>query len=931
MGCFASPFEGDYLKLYRFILIESDVKNIGQNPYYLISTDTIPIFIKIINESKILEYKHNQSRDLFNAYERNLFSSLESYTLEKNIKIFYNFEECRNLANENNEKGNEFIIVDQHFLDIMQIEKEKAKSVLINYDKNKDGYSIYFQESELNLGLEFKKTGICRFINQTNISKMSKFPSINYSNNNEIPIIKQNDKQEYINPIYDHRNQDKSQNRQIKENGINNSNNFNNRDKVNNRNLNLNRDKQVNNKLNENGFLSNNLNKNINNNFINYANNDNNNFEPNFNPNLISNSNNNINNNLNIGNSINNNNINNSNNNINISNNININQNNNIIFNNVNNNQNNNMVMSNDMNIRNNIQNISNNNINMNNNQNNNFNNMNMSNDMNFNQNNNNLNNFNNNQNNNFNNINIVNNVNINNQNDNFNNMDLNNNQNNKFNLNNNEINMMNNLMNNNNINMLININRNNSMNNMQLFQQNQQLAMDMNNLQIKINNSVDSKMNQPINNNIFMQNNNNQQFMNNKINNLPNSFNNFNNMNMMNNNMKLMNNVQQPPFNNNNQNGFTNNLQLTNNNMNKAYLIEILKFPEPPLIGLENIGATCYMNATLQCLSNINLLTGFFLFNKNYFSNISYQSPEKPISKAFSDVIYHLWNPNEPNKYYAPHYFKNVLSSKNKLFEGIQANDSKDLLIYLFEEIHKELNILKNNKEIEQEISDQKNAELELIKSREFYFQNNKSIITDLFYFDQCNITTCMNCGAVLYNFSMQNVLIFPLEKTRLYKVEKGEFFEYVNLKDCFDCHINPEQSQQGNVFYCNTCHQESRYILQNKISSFPEILTIVLNRGTHLEFDVEFMITYLLDFVDEYLIKLNSNKQDLGTKYELIGIIIHTGNSGMDGHFFTYCRSPVNKKWYWFNDAMVKRIKDPIAEIRGIPYLLFYQKTKK
>ena len=931
MGCFASPFEGDYLKLYRFILIESDVKNIGQNPYYLISTDSIPIFIKIINESKILEYKNNPSKDLVDAYEKNLIYSLESYALEKNIKIYYNFEECRNLANDNNEKGNEFIIVEKQYLDIMQIEKEKGKFVLINYEKNNDGYSIYFQEPKLNLGFEFKKPGICKFINQTNISKMNKFPSINYSNNNEIlHIVKQNDKQEYINPIYDHRNQDKSQNGQIKENGINNSNNFNNRDKVNNRNLNLNRDKQVNNKLNENGFLSNNLNKNINNNFINYANNDNNNFEPNFNPNLISNSNNNINNNLNIGNSINNN-INNSNNNINISNNININQNNNIIFNSVNNNQNNNMVMSNDMNIRNNIQNISNNNINMNNNHNNNFNNMNMSNDMNFNQNNNNLNNFNNNQNNNFNNINIVNNVNINNQNDNFNNMDLNNNQNNKFNLNNNEINMMNNLMNNNNINMLININRNNSMNNMQLFQQNQQLAMDMNNLQIKINNSVDSKMNQP-NNNIFMQNDNNQQFMNNKINNLPNSFNSFNNMNMMNNNMNMMNNVQQPPFNNNNQNGFNNNLQLTNNNnMNKAYLIEILKFPEPPLIGLENIGATCYMNATLQCLSNINLLTGFFLFNKNYFSNISYQSPEKPISKAFSDVIYHLWNPNEPNKYYAPHYFKNVLSSKNKLFEGIQANDSKDLLIYLFEEIHKELNTLKNNKEIEQEISDQKNAELELIKSREFYFQNNKSIITDLFYFDQCNITTCMNCGAVLYNFSMQNVLIFPLEKTRLYKVEKGEFFQYVNLKDCFDCHTNPEQSQQGNVFYCNTCHQESRYILQNKISSFPEILTIVLNRGTHLEFDVEFMITYLLDFVDEYLIKLNSNKQDLGTKYELIGIIIHTGNSGMDGHFFTYCKSPVNKKWYWFNDSIVQGIEDPIAEIRGIPYLLFYQKTKK
>ena len=88
--------------------------------------------------------------------------------------------------------------------------------------------------------------------------------------------------------------------------------------------------------------------------------------------------------------------------------------------------------------------------------------------------------------------------------------------------------------------------------------------------------------------------------------------------------------------------------------------------------------------------------------------------------------------------------------------------------------------------------------------------------------------------------------------------------------------------------------------------------------------------MISYILDDLDEYLIKLNCNNQYLGTRYELIGIIIHTGNSGMDGHFFTYCKSPVNRKWYWFNDAIVQRINDPIQEIRGIPYLLFYQKIK-
>ena len=35
--------------------------------------------------------------------------------------------------------------------------------------------------------------------------------------------------------------------------------------------------------------------------------------------------------------------------------------------------------------------------------------------------------------------------------------------------------------------------------------------------------------------------------------------------------------------------------------------------------VGLENVGATCYMNATLQCLINIDLLTRYFLTETNY------------------------------------------------------------------------------------------------------------------------------------------------------------------------------------------------------------------------------------------------------------------------------------------------------------------------
>ena len=908
MGCAGyKELNTDYFLLYKNMIIISDYKDIINNfEVYLISTESIPNLIKLVEESKILENKNEQNEKLLSIYQRNLFEKFKHYELDKNIKIYNDFTLCKDLAGGYNEKDNSFIIVDKLFLLKMRVGyNEFNKYVLMNYDKKMKIKTIFFPNEDLYLNFDCIKTGIYKFIIPMNDSDENIEKSA--CNNKEKKIIN-NNVEDIINnkvnnncnnnffsqsiPSQNNTNLSKDQNisdepKKLINPKIINSNNIINND--NNPNLNFQVNNQINNKLEE-GNINGNMNLNLNNNDkINFI-------QDKFNINQnINNSKdvsnlseeiqlkNDINNNINMGNSFNNNNPQHFNEQNNINNNFNNDFNKpNVNFNNPNNMNNNNF-------------NFPNNNSNMN----------------------------------------INNNIIMN-----MNNINISQNNNNNIN---------NNMFKNDNNHFIMNNNIPENMNNLQNLQNNQLQVINNNNN--FINGNIDNQnnlMNPLISNNnqinqfnSFFASNNNNQFNNN---NMPNfSNNNFGSMNNFNNNIKI--NFDFNMWNNNNNNNNNqiqqlisnqNNLNCNNNSnnnkdMKKKYLFEIFQFKEPPLIGLENIGATCYMNATLQCLSNINMLTGFFLYNKKYFTNIPFQSPEKPISKAFSEVIYHLWNPYEPNKYYSPHYFKEVISSKNKLFSGIQANDSKDLFLFLLENIHKELNTLKDNQIVDDELSDQKNAEYELMKCLQNYYKVNKSIITDVFYFDQANITKCLNCGTSLYNFGMHNLLIFPLEKTRIYKEQKERNFENVNIKDCFDCHTNPECSQPGDIIYCNSCKTESKYILENKLSSFPEILTIMLNRGIHLEFDVNFLITHILEDMDDYLIKLNCNKQYLGTRYELIGMIFHVGNSGMDGHFFTYCKSPVNKKWYWFNDAMVERIQDPTQENRGIPYLLFYQKIKK
>ena len=99
-------------------------------------------------------------------------------------------------------------------------------------------------------------------------------------------------------------------------------------------------------------------------------------------------------------------------------------------------------------------------------------------------------------------------------------------------------------------------------------------------------------------------------------------------------------------------------------------------------------------MNATLQCLSNTKKLTQYFLKD---FKN---DNPYKIMTSEYYKVILNLWKRENNKKSYSPNSFKEVLSRENPLFAGIAANDSKDLINFLIERFHQELNIM-NSKDI--------------------------------------------------------------------------------------------------------------------------------------------------------------------------------------------------------------------------------------
>ena len=326
----------------------------------------------------------------------------------------------------------------------------------------------------------------------------------------------------------------------------------------------------------------------------------------------------------------------------------------------------------------------------------------------------------------------------------------------------------------------------------------------------------------------------------------------------------------------------------------------------------------------------------------------------KEKLCSAFKLVIENLYNYKASNSYkmdlqkkgiyskkialkssYPPNNFKEIISIKNPLFKGIAANDAKDLVNFFIMTLHEELNratpdASNNASNI---LLDQRNQAQMLQIFSDNFRKNYRSIISDLFYAMNCNITQCTNCNTVSYNYQVYFFLIFPLEEVRKFKLMNngGNNNNYLNnmvdIYDCFDYDKKIGVMDGDNSMYCNYCKMTCPSSMCTLLTTGPEILIIILNRGQGIQFNVK--INFHLELNLMNYIQLNNT----GCNYELFGVITHIGTSDMGGHFIAYCKSYFKNdynKWYRFNDSLVTPVNDFNKEVIqfAMPYLLFYKK---
>ncbi|KAG8090764.1 hypothetical protein GUJ93_ZPchr0011g27883 [Zizania palustris] len=170
-------------------------------------------------------------------------------------------------------------------------------------------------------------------------------------------------------------------------------------------------------------------------------------------------------------------------------------------------------------------------------------------------------------------------------------------------------------------------------------------------------------------------------------------------------------------------------------------------------LTGLLNLGNTCFMNSAIQCLVHTPEFARYFC--EDYHREINWQNPLGMVGElalAFGELLRKLWAPGRTPV--SPRPFKTKLSRFAPQFSGYNQHDSQELLAFLLDGLHEDLNRVKHRPYIKSKDADGRSDDEVADEYWANHIARNDSIIVDVCQGQYKSTLVCPACGKVSVTF---------------------------------------------------------------------------------------------------------------------------------------------------------------------------------
>ncbi|XP_048473200.1 ubiquitin carboxyl-terminal hydrolase 3 isoform X3 [Rhincodon typus] len=311
---------------------------------------------------------------------------------------------------------------------------------------------------------------------------------------------------------------------------------------------------------------------------------------------------------------------------------------------------------------------------------------------------------------------------------------------------------------------------------------------------------------------------------------------------------------------------------------------------------GLRNLGNTCFMNAILQSLSNIQQFCCYFkelpavelrsgkTAGRRTYHTRSQGDNSVSLVEEFRKTLCALWQGSQTA--FCPESLFYVIWKIMPNFRGYQQQDAHEFMRYLLDHLHLELQRSYNGMTTSFISPDSSS----ISSSSKCCINGVSTIVTNIFGGILQNEVNCLICGTESRKFDPFLDLSLDIPSQFRNKRSKNQDNGPVcTLRDCLRSFTDLEELDETELYMCHKCKKRQKSTKKFWIQQLPK----------------------------------PENSRPESCLYDLAAVVVHHGSGVGSGHYTAYAAH--EGRWFHFNDSTVTLTEEETV-MKAKAYILFY-----